>query len=180
MALIQEITTNDLPPLHGYTAYVNEGTDKRGTAILLKEGLCMQNVKRLPSGRGIAGLFKDTWIVIIYAPSGAEKRQERDAFFTHDLAHLLPTSTSDLLMAGDFNCVTSPSDCTGTPNVCKALTSIITGLGLQDIYDTRQPQPLFTHYTNKGATRIDRIYFTDTLRERIQGADTIVAPFSDH
>jgi exonuclease III len=180
MALLQEITNNDLPPFRGYTAFVNEGIDRRGTAILLKEGLCLQNVKRLPSGRGIAGLFKDTWIMNIYAPSGAEKRQEREAFFTHDLAHLLPASSSDLLLAGDFNCVTSPSDCTGTPNLSKALSSIITGLALHDVYDTRHPQPPYTHYTNNDATRIDRIYLTDPLRKCKQGAETIVAPFSDH
>jgi len=102
MALIQEITTT-FPPSMVTQPLVNEGIDKRGTAILLKEGLCLQNVKRLPSGRSIAGLFKDTWIINIYAPSGAEKRQEREVFFTHDLAHLLPTSSGDLLLASDFN-----------------------------------------------------------------------------
>jgi exonuclease III len=74
IALIQEVTTNNLTPFYGYTAYVNTGIGKRGTAILMKEGLNLENVKRLPTGRGIAGLFKDTWIVNIYAPSGAEKR----------------------------------------------------------------------------------------------------------
>ena len=38
----------------------------------------------------------------------------------------------------------------------------------------------YTHYTNNGATRIDRIYITDTLKKRKQGAETIIAPFSDH
>jgi len=55
---------------------VNEGIDKRETAVLLKEGLCLQNVKRLPSGRGITGLFKDTWIMNMYALSGAEKKDK--------------------------------------------------------------------------------------------------------
>jgi len=117
IALLQEVTNNDFPPICGYAAFVNEGSDKRGTAILLKEGSSLSNVKRLPSGRGTARLFKDTWIMNIYAASGAEKRQERDAFFTHDLAHLFPASSSDLLLAADLNCVTSPSDCTGTPNL---------------------------------------------------------------
>jgi exonuclease III len=38
MALIQEITTNDSTPAM-VTAHVNEGIDKRRTAILTKEGL---------------------------------------------------------------------------------------------------------------------------------------------
>ena len=41
-------------------------------------------------------------------------------------------------------------------------------------------QTQYTHYTNNGATRIDRIYITDPLKERKQGAETIIAPFTDH
>jgi hypothetical protein len=41
-------------------------------------------------------------------------------------------------------------------------------------------QPPYTYFTNDGATRIDRINIKDTLRKRKQGAETIVAPFSDH
>ena len=74
IALLQEVTNNDFPPICGSAAFVNEGIDKAGTAIILKEGLSLSNVKRLPSGRGIAGLFKDTWIMNIYAASGAEKK----------------------------------------------------------------------------------------------------------
>jgi len=87
IALLQEVTINDFTTLHGYEALVNEGTDKRGTAILLKQGISLSNIKRLPSGRGMAGLFKDAWLINIYAPSGAEKRQEREIFYAHDLAY---------------------------------------------------------------------------------------------
>jgi len=55
--LLQEVTINDFSSLHGYEALVNGGTDKRGTAILLKQGISLSNIKWLPSGRGIAGLF---------------------------------------------------------------------------------------------------------------------------
>jgi len=75
IALLQEVTNNDFTPLCGYETLVNEGIDKRVTAILLKEGLSLSNIKRLPSGRTIARHFKDTWIMNIYAPSGAEKRK---------------------------------------------------------------------------------------------------------
>ena len=37
IALLQEVTINDSSSLRGYEALVNEGTDKRGTAILLKQ-----------------------------------------------------------------------------------------------------------------------------------------------
>ena len=90
IALLQKVSINDFSSLHGYAALVNERNDKRGTAILLKEGIFLSNIKRLPSGRGIAGLFKQTWSMNIYAPSGAKKRKERNTFFTHDLVYLLP------------------------------------------------------------------------------------------
>jgi len=180
IALLQEVTNNDFSPFCGYAASVNEGIDKRSTAILLKERIFLSNIKRLPSGRGIAGLFKDTWIMNIYAQSGAEKRQERETFFTHDLAYLLPTSSRDILIAGDFNCVTSPSDCTGTPNLSKALSSTIAGLALHDVWESHPQHPPYTHYTNDGATRKDRIYLTDPLRKRKQVAEIIVAQFTDH
>jgi len=72
----------------------------------------------------MAGLFKATWLINIYDPFGAENRQEREKIFTHDLAYLLPTCQRDILLAGDLNCI-SPSDCTGSPNMSKALSSTI-------------------------------------------------------
>jgi hypothetical protein len=41
-------------------------------------------------------------------------------------------------------------------------------------------QPPYTHYKSDGATRIDRIYITDTLRKCKQRAETITVPFSEH
>jgi len=102
---------------------------------MIKEDLTITNVKRLPSGRGIAGQFKDTWIINIYASSGSENRQERERFLSNDLAHLLPTCQKDKVFAGDFNCVISQSDSMGTPNLSKALTSVIQGLALHDDCD---------------------------------------------
>ena len=80
---------------------------------------------------------------------------------------------------GDFNCVTSPSDCTGTPNVSTALSSTIAGLALHDVWETL-PNKLHSLLHYEGATRIDRICITDPLRKCKQGAETIVTPFSDH
>jgi len=154
IALLQEVTINDFSSLHGYEALVNEGTDKRGTAILLKQGISLSNIKRLPSGRGIAGLFKDTWLMNIYDPSGAEKRHERENFFTHDLAYLLPANSRDILIRGDFNCVTSPSDCTGTPNLSKDLASTIAGLALHDVWD---PSPNKSRHIHTTRTKVRHV-----------------------
>jgi exonuclease III len=57
-ALLQELTHRNLN-YSKYTAYINEGIEKRGTAILVREGLSLTDIKRLPSGRGIAGTYND-------------------------------------------------------------------------------------------------------------------------
>jgi len=48
IALLQEVTHNDFTTIREYNAIVNEGTDKRGTAILVKTGLQIQNIKCIP------------------------------------------------------------------------------------------------------------------------------------
>ena len=177
IALLQEVANNDLSNICGYTAHINEGTEKRGTAILMKEGISVNNIKKLPSGRGIAGLFEDTCLINVYVPSGAEKRHEHENFFTNELAYLLPTGPREILVAGDFNCVISPADCTGSPNLSKALSATLAGLALHDAWEQTSKQLQHTLYTNSGATTIDRIYLTDQLNTRKQGAETIIAPF---
>jgi exonuclease III len=79
--LLQEVTHANLNNCSKYTAYVNEGTDKGGTAILVREGLVLCDIKRPPSGRGISGTYNDIRITNIYAPSGAEMRNERELFY---------------------------------------------------------------------------------------------------
>ena len=76
IALHQEVTTPNLYSVCRYTAHINLGTEGRGTANLMKEGLNISKVKRLPSGRGMVAVFNGTWILNIYAPSGAEKKTE--------------------------------------------------------------------------------------------------------
>jgi len=81
IALLQEVTKTESPLIYGYDTHLNVGVDHRGTAIIVKELLTLTNIKRLPTGRGIAGLFNDTRLVNFYAPSGAGNRQEREHFF---------------------------------------------------------------------------------------------------
>jgi len=37
IALLQEVTQNDYAKIHGYETHLNEGTYKRGTALMIKE-----------------------------------------------------------------------------------------------------------------------------------------------
>jgi len=83
---------------------------------MVKDGLTLTNVRRLPSGRGMAGTFKGTCNVNVFAPSRAEKKHERENFYNSDLPYLLPTVQTELILAGYFNCELSQSDTMGQKN----------------------------------------------------------------
>jgi len=176
---LQEVTHANIHMVSQYTAHMNIRTEGRGTAILAKEGLILTNTQRIPSGRGIAATLHGIRIVNIYAPSGSEKRREMEAFYNGEVATLLPTASTEMVEAGDFNCVLSTADCTGQGNYSKALARLIRGLDLRDAWDATT-RTVFTHYTTKGASRIKRIYINDHLRRTKQGAEAVAAAFTDH
>jgi hypothetical protein len=47
-------------------------------------------------------------------------------------------------------------------------------------WETPIARTAYTHYTNAGASRIDRIYVTENPRKRKQGAETVAAAFTHH
>ena len=51
---LQEVTQPILHTLRGYAAHTNVGTNGRGTAIATREHYTLNNIVRLPSGRGMA------------------------------------------------------------------------------------------------------------------------------
>jgi exonuclease III len=121
IALLQGTTTTKLNNIRGYTAVINDGTEKRGTAIMIREGITITGIKRIPSGRGIAVNYNGIWIINIYAPSGTEKRNEREYLFNTELPHILPTTTTDMIIAGDFNCIVDGTESTRSTNYSRAL-----------------------------------------------------------
>jgi exonuclease III len=85
VALLQEVTHNDFTTTYGYTAMVNEGTEKRGTVILVKTGLQLQNIQRIPSGREIAANFKGIRITNIMHHQEQRGEQKESNFSTRTL-----------------------------------------------------------------------------------------------
>jgi len=159
---------------------MNIGTDRRGTAILAKDGLALTNIQRLPSGRGMSASFCGILVVNIYAPSGAEKKQEREAFHNTKVVRLIPSSSMAMIIAGDFNCIITNDECTGQRNCSRALARLTQGLDLIDVREATPTRTAYTHYTATGASKVDRIYVTNDLRRRQQGAETVAAAFADH
>ena len=127
---LQEVVNSDVVQIGGYNAYINLGRERRGTAILTREGMHVGQEKSTPSGRGIAIEINKLWYINIYAPSGAEKKSEREAFYNTELLMLIPASPVDLLLAGDFNCILHPADSTASVPTSPMLGRMVTGLGL--------------------------------------------------
>jgi len=118
IAMLQEVTGPQLDFIRRYTKHVNIETERRGTAILARDGLILTDVT---SGRGIAAMYNGIRLINVYAPSGAESKQEREWFYNADVPYLLPATERDIILAGDFNCVLSHTDATGHRNNSRAL-----------------------------------------------------------
>jgi len=72
------------------------------TAIVANDGLALSNIQCLPLRRGITATLSGILIVNIYVPSGAEKRQEREAIYNTEVVHRIPSSNTAMILAGDF------------------------------------------------------------------------------
>ena len=121
IVLLQEVTHTKITSLRRYNAYVNVGTENRGIAKLAKKELSLTDITRLPSGKGIAVCYKGIRIINIYAPSGAEKRREREAFYNTEVPTIFRSTPAEILLAGDFNCVLYHGDSTGQGNYSRTL-----------------------------------------------------------
>jgi len=65
-------------------------------------------------------------------------------------------------------------------NNSKTLEKLVHGLSLQDACDSQQLRHKYTYYTPTGASRIDRVYITESLHMRKQGVETVPDAFTDH
>jgi len=126
-ALLQEVTSLNAISFKGYQTIDNIGTSGRGTAITAQEDLQMHRIMPLPSGRGLVPYY-NMCLLNIYAPSGSAYRAERKTFYNSAVIALLRQAPTSLIMAGDFNCVQTESDCTGHRYSSRALEILFNGL----------------------------------------------------
>jgi hypothetical protein len=155
-------------------------TSVRGTAFLVRNGIPLTNIIRVPSGRVIAATYHNTLLINVYAPSGTTQRFDRENFFNVELPNLLRPNRSQTIIGGDFSCVLHPTDTTGHFNTSRALKEIISGLTLHDTWEQNPSQPMYTHHSSHGATRLDRFYISADLIQHKSGATIIPVAFSDH
>jgi endonuclease/exonuclease/phosphatase family metal-dependent hydrolase len=147
---------------------------------MVKNGLQATGIQRLPTERGIACKINGIHTVNVYAPSGAEQRKERERFFKSELPWLLPTTECELLLAGDFNCIIRKDESSVNRNISSSLEQLIRGFQLHDAWEQKAENRGFTYHTITGASRLDRIYISQGMKEHKKGIEILAAAFTDH
>ena len=97
----------------------------------------------------------------VYAPSGTNKKQEREDFFSQKILYYLRHNVENLVFGGDFNCVVSPKDTSSTNDrlVSNSLSNLIKSVGIKDITKGNYiTYPEYTYVKENYGSRIDRIY----------------------
>jgi hypothetical protein len=89
-------------------------------------------------------------------------------------------ATTSIILGGDFNCVLENSDSTGHYTYSRALTELVRGFHLVDVWAPAEGRRVYTHYTLNSAMRLDRIYVTRELLGGKRRSKTIVTALSDH
>ena len=65
---MQTVTYHVLSDFQGYTTQYNIGANRRGTAIVARDGINPENIILIPSGRAMAAKFREIWVINLYAP----------------------------------------------------------------------------------------------------------------
>ena len=132
------------------------------------------NIVRLPTARVMTAVFQIVTLGNIYAPSGAGETEEREQFFSSDLPYLLQGIPISLLVGGEFGRVLT------NQNYSRTLQELIRGFDLVDLWETSHGHATYTHYTSRGASRIDRIYAYRNPSDQKRGVETRITAFTDH
>lgn len=187
IAFIQEVVVDNFSIISNFDSYVNIGRDGRGTAFLARKGINIQDIRLHPNGRIISGKIENGKILIVnaYGPSGSQKRHQRNLFYTQELTkHIAEArdNATGILLAGDFNAITNKSDSrNGITPVHPPLCNLLQALSLHDVAHTlRVPLPHYTYIRQHTASRIDRFYHNNNIKELLLTYEVIPVAFTDH
>jgi hypothetical protein len=106
------------------------GPEGRGTSILLKNDLEAQNLQRLPSGRGHVNLHTRNLPHYDLRTEKKKKEKREGGLLMIKVPKLIPTTPTELILSGDFNCTLASHDITGRINYSRALDTTIKTLYL--------------------------------------------------
>ena len=163
----------------GFRAVVSRGEGMLGVGVLIHESLPDAWVENLHPGRLQACWVGGFKILNVYGPAGTNLAQQRRTFLTTSV--LAACRNSQMVMAGDFNCVAGPLDVEENYRNKRSMEMIqvVQTFSLRDFF--REEHPYIREYTfhRPGSTsaRLDRIYLT----QDVKGSEWFSAPtLSDH
>lgn len=161
---LQEVSFHDFY-LYNYTFYLNSNSPtKNCVAFVIRNDIMIHDLFHHPQGRLSRVIFEHFALVNIYAHSGHNNRQAREAFFLHEVSCALFQLKVPGLLAGDMNCVLSPNDCTSQMTFSVTLNDLISTFELRDIWRIQHPTlRQYTYHYSTGASRLDRIYIPHHL-----------------
>ena len=117
----------------------------------------------------------------VYAPSGTDKKREREQLFGSDILYFLRNNISHIIMGGDWNCITSMRDCSN-PNdelLSKSLLTLKNNLKLKDAWFLLNHHVEYTYLRENYGSRLDRFYVKD-FQNNVANIQTIPVSWSDH
>jgi exonuclease III len=170
-----------------YTGVSNiavEEENPRGTAIIWKSSLVVENTRIIEVNRVMSIQVAGLRIINVYAPSGRSKRLERRILFEQVLLPAVQESLPELpVVVGDFNCILSNIDAANNPQQkkCEVLARLMSSFDYVDIFRSFYPNlSLYTFIRPNSASRLDRIYVPQYLVQSCDLPEIIPAAFSDH
>lgn len=182
IVLLQEVSFLKFDFISGYDAIVNVGQNLRGTAVLIRNHIKYSNAKLLESSRGVSLDVENFKIVNIYAPSGGQAYRERNDFFAHEFPLLLDNRVPNVLIGGDFNCITlaSQSSNSSYSNKSHVLNEYINAARLKEVWPLKNSTPGYTYFQGVTGTRLDRFYISSEATDLVFSASLCVSAFTDH
>ena len=173
---LQEVRLNSEQIEHllkGFKAAVNvdpSQPSKPGTAIVWKEALPVTDVCPLVLCRAQLATLGPYKLLNVYAPSGSDKKHERNVFFGQEIFTSLQLDLqANWILGGDYNCVLNALDIEGgvgfNQKKCPALEDLVRVVDLADIFRSQFPRKQeFSFFRASCApSRLDRFYASAKL-----------------
>ena len=164
----------------------SENPDAPGTAIVWRNNLKVKSVTSIVMCRLQVATLGSYRLVNIYAPSGSNKKREREQFFGQTVFDLLQlTPKLAFIWAGDFNCILDKKDVENSvgfqQKISHSLDTLVKTAGLVDSFRSLYPYKLeFTFFRpGSAASRLDKFYISSCLLVNVSTVDHI-ASLSDH
>lgn len=149
--------------MFGYDLIYNIDHCKRGTAMAIRSTIKYDSIEKSLDSRVIRiRVNEKIHFCNIYAPSGSNKRTERESFFAETVPYYLRNVSEYTVLGGDFNCIENSSDSSNghCMNFSTNLKLLTQNLRMRDTWKVVHPSRNEFSFIRAGfGSRIDRVMF---------------------